>query len=74
MKLKQLLKAIDKDTYMVFETNELSDLGGAYKDSFKHTFRNHIYLDTEIKEIRASTIRSLFTENVEECLLITFKG
>ena len=74
MKLKQLLKIITNDTYIVFEENNLSSLGACYKDDFKKTFKKHIYLDTEIKSIKTSKIRELFSDKEDECLLVAFKG
>lgn len=74
MKLKQLLKAVNKDTYIIFETNCYSSLGGCYKDDFKTLWKNHPYLDLDISEIRASKTRQLFSDKLEECLLITFRG
>ena len=74
MKLKSLLKVVEKDTFLVFETNIYSSLGGCYKDDFKKTFRNHPYLDLDISEIRASKTRQVFSDKLEDCLLITFRG
>ena len=72
MKLKSLLKVVDKDTYLCFETNDYSSLGGCYKDDFKKTFKNHPYLDLEIKELKSAKMRTLFADKVESALLITF--
>ena len=74
MKFRQLLKVIDKDTFLVFETNNYSSLGGCYKDDFKKTFKGHTYLDLDISEIRATKTRQVFSDKLENCLLITFRG
>lgn len=74
MKLRTFLRVVGKDTYLIFETNNYSSLGACYKDDFKKDFKSHPYLDLDILEIRSTTIRTLFTEKVENALLITFRG
>ena len=67
MKLKSLLKVIDKDTYLYFEDNSYSTLGACYKDDFKTTFKGHIYLDKEIEKIRySSTLHKIMEDGLKE--------
>lgn len=74
MKLKSLLKVIDKDTYLYFEDNNYSTLGACYKDDFKTTFKGHIYLDKEIEKIYVYKVKSIFTDKEQECLCVQFRG
>lgn len=74
MKLKQLLKVVDKDTYLSFENNNLDSLGGCYKNDFKTTFKGHRYLNQEIEKIYAYKVKDLFTDKYSECICIQFMG
>lgn len=74
MKLKQLLKVIDKDTYLYFEDNNYSTLCACYRYDFETHFNGHIYLEKEVEKIYAYKVKSIFTSKEQECLCVQFRG